>query len=105
MLKKIIRALKRRLGLQKWRVVRQYQIAANADGHKVQLFIYLHESNLGDRKWTCGANVSVYRLETKIPYLDIYLKTIYPWLNGNYDPDIPSFDGMDAIWVADKLSR
>lgn len=77
-------------------------------GEKDTIYYYLSENGLGQRKCTHEGTKKLagdggWSKEKRMthPY---YLGRIRPWLEGRYDPDIPSYDSIKAKEFKDALA-
>jgi len=103
---------KRRLS-RDWRLVSTLQAHytwTDRDNAKDTAFYYLKENGLGERKCDHKGTGSLdgdslvsfaYKKRISHPY---YLEKIIPWLEGRYDPDIPSYESIPAKEFKDNLA-
>lgn len=99
---------KRRLR-KDWRLVNTLTASVNwvdingkSTGDKSELYYYLSENGLGERK--CETNASDTKGAYKIKKHPQYLEKIVPWIMGRYDPDIPSYESIKAKEFKDALA-
>lgn len=77
-------------------------------GRTDEVFYYLKENGLGER--TCDHDGTgdiagnVYGRRRQRETMDLYLQTIRPWLEGRYDPNIPTYESIKAKEFKDALS-
>ncbi len=106
--------LKKRELRRDWRLVSTLQAHINwvdDNGNstgKDEIFYYLFENGLGERKVKhdgagklSGDSAYIAQKRTAHPY---YLGKIRPWLEGGFDPDIPSYETIKAKEFKDALA-
>lgn len=78
------------------------------DNQKDKVFYYLKENGLGERKcthdgtgYTNGNASYVKARRTSHP---MYLRVIRPWLEGGFNPEIPSYESIKAKEFKDALT-
>ena len=80
---------------EKWAVVKTLEIRDFAFGG-IYAFYYLYESDKGNRKCEIKSSYSAKSHE-------VYLRVVYPWLEGRYDPEIPRYGDMPEEDLANAL--
>lgn len=60
------------------------------------IYYYLYESNVNNRRIEIKENGKYSKMEGADKKQDVYLKIIYPWLNGKMYDDIPTYYQMFA---------
>ncbi len=97
--------------MRDWRLVstlNAYYTWTNYGGEKETLFYYLYENGLGHRKCKHESAGRVsgdaqWCINERITHPQ-YLGKIRPWLEGRFDPDIPSYESIKAKEFKDYLA-
>jgi len=78
--------------------------------NKHNINYYLYENQHGDRKFDVADSMRGDRHIKKLAIddivfrLKIYRKTVKPWLDGQYNPEIPSHESIKAKEFKDRLA-
>jgi len=89
-----------------WRLVKTLTddfIMIKDESKKGKMYYRLYESNKGKRKMEYQSNLKIGNIHDLAFRLDAYLDTIYPWLEGGYNPDIPKYDEIPEMNTAAAL--
>jgi len=98
-----------------WRLVGTLEAIytwTDLDNEKDTAYYYLKENGMGERKCIHdgtgnlgkdGRNSPAWAERKRVSH-PIYLEKIRPWLEGRYDPDIPSYESIKAKEFKDKLA-
>jgi len=95
------------------RLKKDWRLVKTVEGHFVngenevsgRVYYYLYENGLGERKVDhegTGYCSGPYCRETRKQHR-LYLGRIRPWLDGAYDPEIPSYDTIKQKEFKDAL--
>jgi hypothetical protein len=94
---------------QDWRLVKTISnpVIRKSTQEKGEIYYYLFESNKGKRKIEYDGTLHYddinHLIEDTAEKLTIYHNTIYPWLKGRMDPDIPTYNQMPIENTANFL--
>lgn len=107
--KKLLSKLTPRKKLINWRLVHTIKsncVFTNEFGDKKDCisYFFFYESDKGARRYEYQTNINVKKGEIKYEMLDDYYDIVYPWVNGKFNPNIPSYNDMDVLDVEAKLS-
>jgi len=100
--------LKKRKLSRDWRLVStleasfSWQQGNKPTGEETELFYYLYENGLGERK--CETAASDYKGAAQVRQHPHYLRKIRPWLAGQADPEIPTYESIKAKEFKDALA-
>lgn len=88
---------------ENWLLVKSYDLTLKKSTDKV--WFHLFESNKSNRKATIEYNRFKYddELEELAKNTDLYQETIYRWLKGRINPDIPTYNQVPEEEVIVKL--
>lgn len=86
-----------------WRLViiisAQYTTNGEVSG---KLYYYLYENGLGKRKYESKGNGTASTHQSRVTH-PVYMEQVYPWIQGAYDPEIPSYESIKAKEFKDAL--
>lgn len=92
-----------------WRLVNTLEaqfVWQNPDGKtsgdKSELFYYLYENGLGERK--CETAASDHKGGVQVRQHPYYLRKVRPWLAGQFDPEIPNYESIKTKEFKDALA-
>jgi len=71
-------------------------------GEETEIFYYLYENGLGKRKCEIAASNHKGTLQAK--QHPRYLRNIRPWVEGRFDPNVPSYETIKAKEFKDALA-
>lgn len=71
-------------------------------GEETEIFYYLYENGLGERK--CQIGGTDFRGISQAKQHPYYLKKIRPWLAGQFDPKIPNYESIKSKEFKDALA-
>jgi len=80
-----------------WRLVKSLSIDIKFEKIPGQIYFHLFESNKGKRRMDVQCTLSLpsyIKLEKEAMNSQLYQSTIYRWLNGRYDPEIPRYSDI-----------
>jgi len=103
--------------IENYRLKRDWRLVSTLDAEytwtdqnnkKDQIYYYLKENGLGKRKcmhngtgFASGRGSLAKNQRTSHP---MYLKVVRPWLEGQYNPEIPSYESIQAKEFKDALA-
>ena len=94
-----------------WRLVKTLEAEytwTDRNNEKSQVYYYLGENGLGQRRCRHGGtgyaagDESFAKLQRKSH--PMYLKAVRPWLEGGYNPQIPSYESIKSKEFLDNLA-
>lgn len=74
-----------------WRLVKSYRLDVTSESNKGVLYYHLFESNFGTRQLKYDCTIQNVNLAVGHKMYSEYHETIYPWLQGRLNPEIPRY--------------
>lgn len=96
---------------EKWLLVRTYVVDVTVTrspetdrvGEKGFAYAYMFESESGKRRVEFGCSLSGFDPEAAFKKLRDWAEHVYPWVNGRYLVNTPTYSEAESFDVAEKL--
>ncbi len=88
---------------EQWCLVRTITVPVSHSARKGKLYYHLYESDRKNRKVEFACTIPEVDAEKSGKHFDVYHETIYRWLQGRIDPEIPRYDQIHEEDVVNVL--